>query len=65
MEKTKIEKFVEEYGKLVAKHHVDFITFPQFVPDGNNGFRVICQTQPIDLDEQAKAKREQFIAKNV
>lgn len=58
----KIEKFVEEYGNLVKKHGVDFATFPQFIPDGTGGFKIICQTVPVDMEQQKKAK-EDFIAK--
>ena len=65
MENKKIDNFVKAYGELVKKHGVDFITFPQFVPDGNNGFKIVCQTQPVDLEEMAKSKRESFVAKNV
>lgn len=62
---TKIEKFVEEYGKLVQKHGVDYATFPQFIPDGKGGFQIVCQTVPVDLEEHAEAKRKSFVTKNV
>ena len=40
--------FIKEYGELVAKHSIDFATYPQWVPDGQGGFRTIVQTQAVD-----------------
>lgn len=44
--------FIKEYGELVAKHKVDFATYPVFTPDGNGGFRVIIQNTPVDMTNQ-------------
>lgn len=60
----KIEDFIKDYGELVKKHGVDFATFPQFVPDGQGGFRVVCQSVAVDLDEVKKAQlKEAFMSK--
>jgi hypothetical protein len=60
----KIDSFLSDYGNLVKKHKVDFATYPLFIPDGTGGFKIICQTTPIDLDEMKNAqKKEDFISK--
>lgn len=41
--------FIKEYGELVKKHNIDFATYPQFVPDGQGGFKVIIQNSPMDV----------------
>ena len=46
------KEFIKEYGELVKKHNIDFATFPQWVPDGQGGFRTIVQNQPIDMLKQ-------------
>lgn len=61
--KENIKKFLEEYKDLTLRHQVDFATFPQFVPDGQGGFKITCQTMPIDMKE-FNAKKEEFIQKN-
>ncbi len=52
MEQTKIEKFLEAYGKLTKEYGVDFISYPQFVPDKDGKFQVVIQTQPIETQEK-------------
>lgn len=52
----KIDEFLEEYGKLVKRHNIDFATYPMFAPDGNGGFKIVCQTTPIDLSTLQKDK---------
>ncbi len=46
------EVFVKEYGDLVEKHKIDFVNFPMFVPDGQGGFRIVIQNQPVDTTGQ-------------
>lgn len=50
--------FVKEYGELVKKHNIDFAAFPQYVPDGNGGFRTVVQNVPVDI-----TKKEEFVTK--
>lgn len=52
--------FIEEYGELVKKHQIDFGTFPSFIPDGQGGFKVVVNTQPIDIKDQPK--KSPFVA---
>jgi hypothetical protein len=61
----KISKFMKKYEELTKECGVDMVAYPMFVPNSDGSFKVIIQTQPIDLAEQEKAKRESFIAKNV
>lgn len=49
---ARCKAFVQEYGELVAKHKVDFATYPMFVPDGNGGFKIVCQNTPVDMTNQ-------------
>lgn len=58
--KERIEAFIKDYGELVEKHKVDFVMFPMFVPDGNNGFRVVIQQQPVDTEQMAQ--KSPFVA---
>lgn len=51
---TRIKAFVDEYGELVKKHDVDFATYPVFVPDGQGGFKIVCQTTPVDMSNRPK-----------
>lgn len=46
---ARVQNFIKEYGELVAKHKIDFATYPVFSPDGNGGFRVIVQNTPVDM----------------
>lgn len=55
-EKTKTEKFVEEYGELVKKYNVDFANYPLWVPDNGGGFRMVIQTTPVDMEQLQKDK---------
>lgn len=56
-----VSDFVKEYGELVAKHGVDFATFPVYVPDGQGGFKVVVQNTPIDISKQPT--KSPFVAK--
>lgn len=47
--KKRIDAFVKDYGELVDKHQIDFVNYPMFVPDGQNGFKIIVQNQPVDI----------------
>ena len=60
---NKIQKFLEEYGKLVEKHHVDFANYPMFVPDEKGTFKIVIQSTPIDLDDVQKQKEAQDFIK--
>lgn len=46
------EGFIKEYGELVAKHNIDFATYPMFVPDGAGAFKIVCQNTPVDITNQ-------------
>jgi len=59
---NKITNFLKEYGELVAKHGVDFVNFPMFVPAENGEFKIMIKTEPVDMDLMAKAKKD-FISK--
>lgn len=50
----RIEDFVKEYGELTEKHQIDFVNYPMFVPDGQNGFKVVVQNQPVDTKNLPK-----------
>lgn len=44
--------FIKEYGELVAKHKMDFATYPMFTPDGEGGFKITVQNTPVDMTNQ-------------
>lgn len=48
-QKKRGEDFMKEYGELVKKHNYDFAAYPVFVPDGQQGFKVVIQQTPIDI----------------
>lgn len=50
--KEKGTAFMKEYGELVAKHQVDFATYPVFIPDGQGGFKIVVQSTPIDISKK-------------
>ena len=58
---NRLNSFVKEYGELVAKHKVDFATYPVFMPDGNGAFKVIMQSTPVDITNQPT--KSPFVAK--
>ncbi len=46
---ARIDAFMSEYGELVAKHKVDFIQYPVWVPAGaGNKWEMVLQIKPID-----------------
>ena len=45
----KQKDFLEKYGKLVEETGIDMAVYPMFVPDGQGGFKVICQSVPVDV----------------
>jgi hypothetical protein len=45
----KIQEFLEKYKALVDEMKVDFASYPVFVPDGQQGFKVVIQSTPIDI----------------
>ncbi len=46
------EDFLKEYGDLVAKHKVDFVTYPMWQPDGQGGWKMTIQTQVVSTKDQ-------------
>lgn len=50
----RVQAFLKEYGELVAKHKVDFASYPVYVPDGVGGFKVVVQNTPVDITNQPK-----------
>lgn len=46
--KKRIEEFLQAYGKLVEEYKIDFVNYPQWIPDGEGGWKMIMQTQPMD-----------------
>lgn len=50
---------MEEYGAIREKYQIDFIAFPQWVPEENGGFKTIMQITPFDLENQNNG----FVAK--
>ena len=46
-----IGTFLKEYGELVAKHKVDFVTYPLWQPDGKGGWEMKIQTQAMSTKE--------------
>lgn len=57
--KERAEKFVAKYGELVKEFDIDFATYPMFTPDGNGGFKIVVQTQPVDM--KGRAQKSPFI----
>lgn len=53
---AKAQEFLKEYGELVAKHKMDFATYPVFIPDGQGGFKVTVQSTPVVLPEKQTEK---------
>jgi hypothetical protein len=60
MNQTKIDEFLKEYGELTKKHGVDFVSYPMYHPDKEGGFKLVVQTQAIEVQEKPK---DSFIAK--
>ena len=60
----RIKKFLEGYGKLVKELEVDIMSIPQFLPDEKGGWRLVIQSQPVDLKELKKQELDKaFISK--
>ncbi len=51
----RLNAFISDYKAIVDKHQMDFAAFPMFIPDGQGGFKVIVQQQPVDITNQPKA----------
>lgn len=47
------QELIKRHGENVKELNMDFATFPQWVPDGQGGFRTIIQTQAIDVTPKA------------
>lgn len=50
--KVSIDAFIKEYGELTRKHQVDFASYPFWQPDGNGGWLMTIQTQPVSTKDQ-------------
>lgn len=48
----RIADFIDAYGALVKEHGIDFASYPMFVPDGQGGFKIVVQNQPVDIANQ-------------
>lgn len=44
-----IDAFIADYKVLTEKHKKDFVNYPMFVPDGQGAFKLVVQTQVVDL----------------
>ncbi len=55
----KLQEFLDRYKALVDELQVDLAIYPVFLPDGNNGFKVVVQSSPIDITP--KQKKEEGI----
>jgi hypothetical protein len=53
--------FIKEYGELVQKHQIDFATYPQWVPDGQGGFKTIIQNQAMDVTPKEESIPTPFV----
>lgn len=55
--------FIKEYSELVAKHQIDFASYPVYVPykDVPGAFITLLQNTPIDIKNQPK--KSPFVAK--
>lgn len=62
--KKRIDAFLEEYKVLIDKHKVDFIAYPMFVPDGQGGFKIVIQQQPVDTAKSPTISPDEFIPHN-
>lgn len=63
----RFQLFIKEYGELVAKHKVDFATYPVFSPDGSGGFKVIIQNTPVDMTNQptkSPVQQDNFVSES-
>lgn len=48
----RVSKFVEEYGQLVEKYHVDFANYPMPVPIDGGLFAFAVKSTPIDIKDR-------------
>lgn len=48
-----VEAFTKAYGELVQKYGVDYAQFPQYVPDGQGGFKTVVQNIPVDVKDSS------------
>lgn len=44
--------FLERYKIIIDELKVDIFSFPQYVPDGQGGFKTIVQTNIVDTSNQ-------------
>ncbi len=59
--KSAIDAFLKEYGELVAKHKVDFVTYPLWQPDSKGGWMMTIQNQAVSTKDQPI--KSPFVAK--
>jgi hypothetical protein len=45
------EAFMSEYKLLIEKHSLDFMSFPQFLPDGKGGWTIVLVNNIVDTTE--------------
>lgn len=62
LSQEKADAFVKDYRELVAKHEVDFATYPVYVPDGTGAFKVIIQNTPVHTPKLTESPKE-FVEK--
>lgn len=52
VEKDNSEAFLKEYGELVKKYEMDFVTFPMYEPNGNGKWELTVKTQLVTTKGQ-------------
>ena len=58
----RVDAFMEGYKSLVKEHQVDIASYPVFTPDGQNGFKTIIQSTPVDIKNQPQ--KSPFVAED-
>ncbi len=61
--KDRVEAFMKAYGELTKSSGCDFIAYPVFIPDGDGGFKVVVNQQPIDTTNRPTRSSEEFVPK--
>lgn len=51
-QEVKGKKFLKEYGELVKKHGIDIVAYPNYIPDGSGGWKLIISTQTVSSKEE-------------
>ena len=50
----KIKAFLDEYHMLVEKHHIDFASYPMFVPGDAGMFNIVIRNTPVPVPQKAE-----------